>query len=85
MRRSGFIVGLGGAAALSIACWSPRLSAQQRTPVIGVLTFGMPESSRLVIQSPAFTQALKDADLYRAKTWRSNSAMRQDNLIACRR
>jgi putative tryptophan/tyrosine transport system substrate-binding protein len=33
MRRRDFIVGLGGTAALSLACWSPRASAQQRTPV----------------------------------------------------
>jgi putative tryptophan/tyrosine transport system substrate-binding protein len=60
MRRRDFIVGLGGTAALSLACWSPRASAQQRTPVVGMLSFGTPESTRQAVHSPAFTQALKE-------------------------
>jgi putative tryptophan/tyrosine transport system substrate-binding protein len=55
MRRREFMTGLGSAAA-----WPLAARAQQRSPVLGVLSFGMPESTRQVVLSPAFTQALKE-------------------------
>src|SRR5450432_1656893 len=55
MRRREFIAGLTGA-----AVWPLAARAQQQTAVVGVLSMGTPERSRLSFLSPGFTQALKE-------------------------
>jgi putative ABC transport system substrate-binding protein len=56
MRRREFIAGLGGMA----AAWPLAAGAQQRSPVVGVLSMGTPEASRLSYFSAAFRQASKE-------------------------
>jgi putative ABC transport system substrate-binding protein len=56
MKRREFIARLGSAVAWPIAA-----RAQQRTPVVGFLSMGTPETSRLVYRSAAFRQALKES------------------------
>jgi putative ABC transport system substrate-binding protein len=55
MRRREFIAGLGSAVA-----WPLAARAQQRTAVVGVLSMGTPERSRLSFLSPGFARALKE-------------------------
>jgi putative tryptophan/tyrosine transport system substrate-binding protein len=54
MRRREFIAGI------SAAAWPLAARAQQRTPVVGVLSTATPEMSRLLVLSAAFRQALKE-------------------------
>jgi putative ABC transport system substrate-binding protein len=55
MKRREFIAGLGGAAA-----WPLTARAQRRTPVVGILSMGTPEVTRLRLLSAGFAQALKE-------------------------
>jgi hypothetical protein len=78
MRRREFIAGLGGAAALPLAARAQQSAAQ---PIIGFLRSSPFESNPRT--AAAFQRGLREPDMSRVKTSRSNTAMRTINSIDC--